>query len=29
MVVLGNLPYSYESENNGAWFAGLLRGIST
>ncbi len=26
MVVLGNPPYSYESENNGAWIAGLLRG---
>ena len=25
MVVLGNPPYSYESENTGAWISGLVR----
>ena len=26
MVVMGNPPYSYESENTGEWITGLLRG---
>lgn len=29
MAVLGNPPYSYESQNNGDWIDKLLRGIDT